>query len=236
MISAGILKSCGALLHSEDWEVRRYSALLTGGLISVMQGRVLMIESEVFPGLQEKLTDDVLEVREAVAWTLCRLTNSRDGVQIMVESNTIPSMVGAFIQYADPHDVVSEWAQYLLYLLESFINLTEYDNGIEPVLGTGLMNSLANLIKNSKKLAPHRKEIVERTLHVIANISMNPAGKQEGVDEEVINVASPFIKPSKTYEQRRLGCSVIMSVTILLAGKKQTVADKGIVKHLFKLL
>jgi hypothetical protein len=35
MISAGILKSCGVLLLSEDWEVRRYSALLTGGLISV---------------------------------------------------------------------------------------------------------------------------------------------------------------------------------------------------------
>jgi hypothetical protein len=51
----------------------------------------------VFPGLQEKLTDEVLEVREAVAWTLCRLSNSRDGVEIMVESNTLPSMVGAFI-------------------------------------------------------------------------------------------------------------------------------------------
>ena len=200
MISTGILKSCGKLLQSENCEVRRYAAFLTGGLISVMQGRALMIGSDVFPGLQEKLTDEVLEVREAVAWTLCRLSNSRDGVQIMVESNTIPSMVGAFIQYADPRDVVPEYAQYLLYLLEAFINLTEYDNGIEPVLGTGLMSSLAYLIDKSKKLKPHRKVIVERTLHVIANISMNPNGKQEGVDEEVIKVASPYIKPSKTYE------------------------------------
>ena len=84
--------------------------------------------------------------------------------------------------------------------MEAFVNVTEYDNGIDPVLGTGLMSSLANLIKESKKLKPHRQVIVERTLHVIANISMNPAGKQEGVDEEVIKVASPFIKPSKTYE------------------------------------
>jgi len=99
------------------------------------------------------------------------------------------------------------------------------------------MASLANLIVQSKKVKPHRNVIVERTLHVIANISMNPTGKQEGVDEEVIKLcASPFINPKKTYEQRRLGCSVIMSVTILLAGKKQTVADKKIVKNLFKLL
>jgi hypothetical protein len=86
-------------------------------------------------------------------------------------------MVGAFIQYSDPRDVVPEYAQYLLYLLEAFINLTEYDNGIEPILGTGLMSSLAYLIEKYKKLKPYHNTIAERTLHVIANISMNPLGK-----------------------------------------------------------
>jgi hypothetical protein len=69
-----------------------------------------MIKADVFSGLQENLTDSVLEVREAVAWTLCRLSNSRDGVEIMVQSNIISSMVGAFCQYADPRDVVPEFA------------------------------------------------------------------------------------------------------------------------------
>ena len=95
----------------------------------------------------------------------------------MVESNTLPSMVGAFIQYADPRDVVPEYAQYLLYLLEAFSNLTQYDNGIEPILGTGRMSSLAYLVEKNKKLKPHQGVIVERTLQVIANISMNPQGK-----------------------------------------------------------
>jgi hypothetical protein len=49
-----------------------------------------------------------------------------------------------------------------------------YDNGIYPVLGTGLMSSLAHLVDKNKKVKPHHRVIVERTLHVIANISMNP--------------------------------------------------------------
>jgi len=35
-------------------------------------------------------------------------------------------------------------------MLESFINLTEYDNGIYPIIGTGLVKQLSKLLKKDK--------------------------------------------------------------------------------------
>ena len=67
MIQSSVLKSCGHLLSSESAKVRMESALLIGGIVSLMQGRNLLIESNVFPQLQAKLSDPESEVRTAVA-------------------------------------------------------------------------------------------------------------------------------------------------------------------------
>ncbi|CAG9316912.1 unnamed protein product [Blepharisma stoltei] len=239
MINSRIMESCGNLLNSENWTVRMEAAYLIGGLIFMMQGRNIMILNDVFPPLQRHLTDENTNVREAVAWTLCRLSNSRDGVAKLAESCTIITMVSAFINFSKAPKTKNKMC--LLYLLEAFINISEYDIGIEPMLGTGLMKSLINFLKLAKKYKEQEIVMIERTLHVISHITIHPIGKIEGTDENAISAASKYINSNRSYEQKRLGTAVIMTVTIELEGKNQAVGLKKndkfkVLERLFELL
>lgn len=215
------------------------AAYLIGGLITLMQSRNIMIKSEVLPPLQQHLSDENRNVRDAVAWTLCRLSNSRDGVNRLVQSQTVTVMVSAFINFTKTPKIKNKLL--ILYLLEAFINISEYDMGIEPMLGTGLLKSLILFLKLSQKYADQETLLNERTLHVISHITINPIGKIEGTENHAIHAASRYIKSERSYEQKRLGTAVIMSVTVALDGKNQAVSlvknEKfKVLERLFELL
>lgn len=57
-------------------------------------------------------------------------------------------MVEASLKYLK--NFKESYCQYIIYMLESFINLTEYDNGIYPIIGTGLVKQLSKLLKKDK--------------------------------------------------------------------------------------
>jgi hypothetical protein len=44
-------------------------------------------------------------------------------------------MIESFIKHSDAQGITKQDAQYLIYLLEGFVNLTFSDMGIEPLLG-----------------------------------------------------------------------------------------------------
>lgn len=44
-------------------------------------------------------------------------------------------MIESFIKHSEPNAIAKQEAQYLIYLLEGFGNLTFSDMGIEPLLG-----------------------------------------------------------------------------------------------------
>ena len=238
MVRLAVLKSCSSLLLSESSEVCKESALLIGGIVSLMQGRNLLIESEVFPSLQKKLTDKNYEVRTAVAWTLKRILKSRDGVDRIVQTKSIPTMVEAFIKFAKSPK--GENKNYLMELLEGFVNLTQYDNGIEPMLGSGLMNCLISFLTLSETLQDSLK-LQELTLNVISNIAANHTGKVEACSGKAIEAAGRFLKKKATNEQKKMASAVIMAVSIALEGKFQAVrieksSKQIILKRLYQLL
>lgn len=238
MIQIGILKSCAELLVSESPNVRKEAALLIGGMVTLMQGRNLLIDSEVFPPLQDKLVDSETSVRTAVAWTLKRILISRDGVDRIVETGTVPTMVKAFIKYANAPK--RENKDYLIELLEGFVNVSQYDNGIEPMLGTGLTKCLIGFLTLGNSL-DEADRINELTLNVISNMSANHNGKSEACEGMAIEAVGRFLKKKATEEQRKLAASVIMSVSIALDGKYQAVRcakddTPVILKRLYSLL
>jgi hypothetical protein len=53
----------------------------------------------------------------------------------MVESGCPEEMITSFIKHSSAGELRKEDAQYLVYLLEAFVNLTVSDIGIEPLLG-----------------------------------------------------------------------------------------------------
>jgi uncharacterized membrane protein (DUF373 family) len=55
-------------------------------------------------------------------------------------------MVNAFILYTKPEFFKEELQHFFLYLLEAFINITEYDAGITPILETGMVAALRDIL------------------------------------------------------------------------------------------
>lgn len=238
MIRLSILRSCGTLLSSDSADVRKEAALLIGGMVTLMQGRNLLIDSDVFPPLQAKLTDVESKVRSAVAWTLKRILLSRDGVHRIVSANTVPTMVSAFIKFAKSPKIENQVC--LKELLEGFANVSCYDNGITPMLGTGLMPCLIEFLTSAESLE-EASVLQELTLNVISNIALNHTGKKEACEGKAIQAAGRFLEKRASDEQKKLAASVVMSVSIDLEGKFQAVRieSKGkpvILKRLYKLL
>ena len=238
MIRLGVLNSCGSLLLSESPNVRKEAALLIGGLVVLMPGRDLLIESQVPEALKQKLTDPEIPVRTAVAWTIKRILVARDGIDRVVETGLVPEMVSAFIKHAkSPKE---EDKDYLKELLDAFVCVSQYDNGILPMLGTGLTKCLISFLTLSLKLTESNL-LNELTLNVFSNLALNNKGKSECCEFKVIEAVGHFLKSKNpTNQQKKMAAATIMSIAIAFEGKYQAVRiDKGgpiILKRLYKLL
>lgn len=133
MIDAEILTITAELLKSEEAEVREQSALLLGSFALSAIARQFFYYA--FPNMKALLEDEVLAVRTATAWAFKQLTFNDDGCQRMVDQKCPEAMIESFIKRSANENVTKEDAQYLIYLLEAFVNLTFSDIGIEPLLG-----------------------------------------------------------------------------------------------------
>jgi len=133
MIDAEILTITAELLKSEEAEVREQSALLLGSFALSAIARQFFYYA--FPNMKTLLEDEVLAVRTATAWAFKQLTFNDDGCQRMVDQKCPEAMIESFIKRSANENVTKEDAQYLIYLLEAFVNLTFSDIGIEPLLG-----------------------------------------------------------------------------------------------------
>lgn len=104
-------------------------------------------------------------------------------------------------------------------------NFTNYDNGIEPLLGKNFVECLNNLLLDTSdvlKLGCYRSRIQSLSLRVLGNISMNHEGKQEAIDYKVILNAWKFLS-SSDFQSWFNASHVLMSCNVHLDGKKQTV-------------
>jgi hypothetical protein len=78
-------------------------------------------------------------------------------------------------------------------------NFTNYDNGIEPLLGKNFVECLNGLLVDTSdvlKLGAYRVRIQCIILWVLGNISMNHEGKQESIDNKIILNAWKFLSSS----------------------------------------
>lgn len=104
-----------------------------------------------------------------------------------------------FKKFVQKDHIKEESGKFLIYLLEAMQNFTNYDNGIEPLLGKNFVECLNNLLLDSSdvlKLGCYRNRIQCISLWVLGNISMNHEGKQEAIDYKVILNAWKFLSSS----------------------------------------
>jgi len=92
-------------------------------------GREMFLDY-AFENLKELLEDEDIRVREASAWALYRVSVNEDGCQRLVEGGVPEFMILSFIGHSEPKDINYDEAQYLIHLLEAFVNVTFSDAGI----------------------------------------------------------------------------------------------------------
>mmetsp|Transcript_17693 Transcript_17693/g.29920 ORF Transcript_17693/g.29920 Transcript_17693/m.29920 type:complete len:91 (-) Transcript_17693:822-1094(-) len=90
-------------------------------------------------------------------------------------------MIMSFINHSNPDSIAPEKGQYLIELLEAFVNLTFYDYGILPLLGKNAIAQFSNLLSAQyaiNNLEPREyKMICQLSLRVLGNMSINHEGK-----------------------------------------------------------
>ena len=79
MIKQGIVGIAAGFMHCKVVSIRREATLLLGLLSSSVSGLQKMNIPEAISGIKKLLFDEVLEVRNAISWALCRIVLSRSG-------------------------------------------------------------------------------------------------------------------------------------------------------------
>jgi hypothetical protein len=111
-----------------------------------------------------------------------------------------------------------------MHLLDAFINLTFSDNGIETLLGKDAIACFTRVLDDEKirdALDEKWSKIAELCLRVLGNMSLNHDGKQECIDNRVIERSHKFLvdDPERTYEDALNTSLILMSCSIHLEGK-----------------
>ena len=222
IIDNDVIKASSLLLNSSDPRVRKEAVSLLGSISHLQRGRDKM--DPAFGGMKKLLTDEEDIVKEVDAWAIMRLSQSRDGCELIVKSKIENGMVDAANKYLRHKEFKTEYSKYFLYLFEAFVNLTEYDQGIYPILPTGLIKRLVKILKKKYKnnFGHITKQIKELVLKILGNVSVNHNGKEEGVKCKVIKGVWKYLN-SSILNEKVYASLAIMNLTIHLKGKKQAV-------------
>jgi len=236
MITQGLVEIASGFLTSKHIDVRREAMLLLGSLFSIMRGRE-RVNEETIEGIRKMLFDEHREGREACGWTICRMTISRDGGDIINNSKLTTDLIASFMKYTE--ELKDEEAQFMIYLLESFGYLLEFDQGIEFFLGSGILKRVNSILAKHEEtiFKEFKNRINSLCLEFEVKFTMNHDGKEEGITEEIIFTAYKFLH-SQVFEEVKFAVMTIMSCTILLEGKQQCAdyLDQQILKDLTSLL
>ena len=156
---------------------------------------------------------------------------------MLIDSLTVDKMVVAFNKYFSASKF-KENQEYVIYLLDAFINCSMYDFGITHMLKSDLLFTFNNILLNENNIFGSMLsegiflQIKELILDVIKNITLIKDGKLEAIKENLIYTISVFLS-SEIEKERLFSTSFYMSVANTLEAKLQicnyTIENKYII-------
>lgn len=170
------------------------------------------------------------ECVEGTAWAFKQLTTNDDGCQRLVEHECPQTMIKSFILHSNDGVMQKCDSEYLVHLLEAFVNLTFSDLGIEPLLNQDAIEQFTKMLDHdyaTKILEECHGKIAELSLRVLGNMSINHDGKQECIDRKVIARSYKFLEQShsRSYDDALNASLILMSISIHLEGKTQIIDE-----------
>ena len=180
-----------------------------------------------FRNLKDILEDSQQSVRDAAAWVFMRLSVTADGKECIRDTQSADQMIASFIKHSSHEGLEIDKGKYLIRLLEAFVNITFNDFGIEPLLGKEAISQFVTMLLKpyvAKQLKPDDYKMTQiLCLRVLGNMSINHQGKQECIDNEVIQSCSWFLDEdfnADSFDYALNASLVLMSCSIHLDGKK----------------
>ena len=143
----------------------------------------------------------------------------------MIDSLTVDKMVEAFNKYFSPTKF-QENQEYVVYLLEAFINCSMYDFGISHMLKSDLLFTMNYILLNENNVFGKKVteglflQIRELILDVIKNTTLIKDGKAEALKENLIYTISVFLS-SDIEKEKLFSTSFYMSVSNSFEAKTQ---------------
>lgn len=147
MIENGLVEIASEFMAFRVKEIRREAVNLLGSLVSIALGRERTNET-TFKALEELLIEESIEIREAAGWCLLRLCTGRDGVDLLCQHKSFPSIIQAFLVYSN-FDELS--GRYLIYLLSAGKHFLQYNDKIEFFLDKGFLERIKILLDNQNQ-------------------------------------------------------------------------------------
>lgn len=226
MINNNILLYSCNLMADENPDVRCEATILVGSLLFIDFGRQ---QFDSRPGnytiMHGLIFDNFLKVRESLGWLIYRLSLHKDGIKMIHLSKTIYKLVDAINFFSDWNKINENYV-YLMYLLESFVNLSLYDFGTLHMLDKGLLRSFNEILTNKEKIFSEQltkgiyEQMREIILSILKNITLIKEGKIEAFRENLIPTISFFLTSHLEFE-RLFSSSFIMGISNLLDAKIQ---------------
>jgi hypothetical protein len=237
MISQGLVGIVSAYLHASQQDIRKQAALLLGSLASIIRVKGFLEESS-YQGLKAMLFDQHIPAREACGWAVNRLASSRLGVELLTHQGIVPAMIESFLRCtAEPS---LDTAVFVVYVLEAFSNVFQFDEGITCALGKGLTRRMTALLREYHYDLEFRERINYLCLDSLSKIAQNQQGKEECIQEQVIATTKDYLNSDNELEKKH-SLVLIMFCSIDLAGKRQCIYDadgvsRSIIQSLYALL
>jgi hypothetical protein len=226
MVEYGIVTSASLLMLDPNPRVRREAASLVGSLFFIDVGRKSFNSiPENYKILHSLIFDLNINVKKAVGWLLYRLSLHKDGVLMLIDSLTVDKMVQAFNKFFAPTKFL-ENQEYVVYLLDAFINCSMYDFGITHMLKSDLLFTFNYILNNENNVFGNKVseglfiQIRELILDVIKNVTLIKEGKIEAIKENLIFAISSFLS-SELEKERLFSTTFYMSVSNSLDAKLQ---------------
>lgn len=226
MIENNIVLSACNLMVNDSEEVRCECAKLVGSLLSLDIGRSQFnLKSGNFLLVQSLIFDDHKKVRLAVGWLLCRLACYKEGVEMLVESEGTLNKMIEIIKHFSSLNLIEDNYEYIIYVLDSFVQVSMYDFGSLKMLNKNLLKVFYEILKNENDYSLKLKkgiydQIRDLILNCLKNITLTKQGKIEAINENLILIVFKYLD-SKIENERIFASSFFLSISNNLEGKNQ---------------
>ena len=217
------------LIFSDDNRIREISSMCFKQLCMILVSKEILHEFTYIKAIAVAFDDEVEEVRYNVYLGLIYYSQSRYGIDKLLENNILQRIIKKIVE--------EDSLKVLNLILVLSLEILNSENAPKIALEYNIINNMKNLLymDNYKKFQDYEKyqfAVLENVLLNFGSISLCEQGKMECINEgSLIKIIITFLNDHNSFDKIGIVISTIrffMSVSILKKGKEEIYEYKGL--------